>query len=249
MKKIITAVLALSLCAGITVAASGCGCQKSKKPAASALTSTSSGPGYRIEPTNPDFQENEFAFYRLNDKEVKVTEYKGSAKDIVIPETANGAKVTVIEANLFQNSDINSVKIPASVTEIQKYAFSGCQNLKEIVIPEGVKTIGVNAFWNCRNLASIKLPSTLKTVDWNAFSATGIKSIEIPESQTFNTIKEKVFFQCKNLEEVILPLTITKIADDAFSECSDKLTIKAYTGSYGLSYAKSHNINAEEMKR
>ena len=246
MKKIISAILALALCASVAVAASGCGCQKNKNKD---LNSNSSGPGYKIEPTKPDFEEGDFSFYRLNDQEVKVTVYKGSSKNVTIPSKAIGAKRPAIEAHLLQNADTESVPIPDTVMEIQKYAFSGCQNLKEVTIPEGVRTIGVNAFWNCKNLKTINLPTTLKSVDWNAFSATGIESITIPESKTFTTLKEKLFFQCANLREVTVPITITNIADDTFNECAQDLTIKAYTGSYAISYAKSHNINYEEMAR
>ena len=247
MKKIVSAILALALCAGVAVAASGCG-EKSKN-SNKGTTSTSSGPGYKVEPTKPDFEEGDFGYYRLNEKEVKVTEYKGKATKVEIPETVSGAKVTVIESNLFQNSAIESVTIPKSVNEIQKYAFAGCQNLKEVTIPEGVSIIGANAFWNCKNLTKISLPTTLKTVDWNAFSATGIKSITIPESDTLSSLKEKVFFQCADLAEVTIPLNITEIADNTFAECSDDLTIKAYTGSYAVSFAKSHNYKLVEMKR
>ena len=178
-----------------------------------------------------------------------MTVYKGSSKNVEIPSTVNGASVTVIEANLFQNSDIESVKIPKTVQEIQKYAFSGCQKLKEIAIPEGVRTIGVNAFWNCKNLTKVTLPTTLKKLEWNAFSATGITSIVIPESDNLSALSEKVFFQCASLTEVSIPITITKIADDTFAECSDSLTIKGYAGSYAISYAKSHNIKYQEMAR
>ena len=248
MKKILSAIIALALCASVAVGASGCGCEKNKKTAKN-TTSTSSGPGYKVEPTNPDFEEGQFGFYRLNDNEVKVTVYNGNEKNIEIPATANGSKVTVVGANLFQASDIESVKIPEGVTEIQKHAFSSCQNLKEVNFPDGLKVIGENAFWNCKKLEKIELPSTLKKIEWYAFSATGVKSISIPLSDTLSTLPEKVFFQCSNLSEVTLPLSITNIADDTFAECADNLTIKAYTGSYGVSYAKNHNIKLEEMPR
>ena len=248
MKKIVTAILALALCASVAVASAGCGCEKDKK-AAKSTTSTSSGQGYKIEPTNPDFEEGEFGFYRLSDKEVKVTVYNGKSKSVEIPQTVNGANVTVVGANLFQGKDIESVKIPETVTEIQKHAFSSCQNLTTVNLPKGLKVIGENAFWNCKKLTSIALPDTLKKVEWYAFSATGLTSVTIPESKTFVTLNERVFFQCAGLKEVILPLSITKIADDTFAECAPDLTIKAYTGSYGVSYAKSHNIALEELPR
>ncbi len=248
MKKIVTAILALALCASVAVATAGCGCEKDKKTAKS-TTSTSNGQGYKIEPTNPDFEEGEFGFYRLNDKEVKVTVYNGTAKNVEVPKTVNGANVTVIGANLFQGKDVESVKIPETVTEIQKHAFSSCQNLTSVNLPKGLKVIGENAFWNCKKLTKIELPATLKKVEWYAFSATGISSVTIPESDTFVTLNERVFFQCSNLKEVTLPLTITKIADDTFAECAADFKIKAYTGSYGVSYAQSHNIALEELPR
>ena len=79
MKKILSAIIALALCASVAVGASGCGCEKNKKTAKN-TTSTSSGPGYKVEPTNPDFEEGDFGFYRLNDNEVKVTVYNGKDK-------------------------------------------------------------------------------------------------------------------------------------------------------------------------
>lgn len=249
MKRIICSALALVMCAGVAVAASGCGCQKDSKKTSASAANGNNQPGYKIEPTNPDFVENGFGFYRLNDNEVILTQYNGDDKNITIPETAQGAKVCVIGSNVFQNKSLESVTIPQGVTEIQKYSFSGCQNLKEINIPEGVKTIGNNAFWNCRNLTKINLPSTIKNMGWNAFSATGIKSIVLPESDVLSSIDDKVFFQCFDLSEVTIPLNITKIADSAFEDCSPELTIKAYTGSYGVSFAKTHNYKLVEMKR
>ena len=251
MKRIICAALALVMCAGIAVGASGCGCKKSTKTTSTANTSGGGGnqPGYKIEPTNPDFQDGEFGFYRLNDKEVILTQYNGKGGDIVIPETSKGSKVSVIGSDVFQKKDIKSVKFPKSITEIQKYAFSGCQSLTEITIPEGVKTIGNNAFWNCKNLTKITLPKTIKNMGWNAFSATGIKSIVLPESKSLTSLKEKVFFQCANLAEVTIPVNITEIANNTFDGCSKDLTIKAYSGSYAVSYAKSHNFKVEELKR
>ncbi len=251
MKRIICAALALIMCAGIAAASSGCGCKKSNNSSNSADTSGNSGnkPGYRNEPTNPDFQDGEFGFYRLNDKEVILTQYNGKGGDITIPETVQGAKVSVIGSNVFQKKEVKSVKFPKTITEIQKYAFSGCQTLTEIAIPEGVKTIGNNAFWNCKKLTKITLPKTLKNIGWNAFSATGIKSITIPASNTLTSLNDKVFFQCADLAEVTIPLNITQIADTTFDECSNDLTIKAYTGSYAVSYAKAHKYKVVEMKR
>ncbi len=248
MKKIISAFLACVLCAGIAASAAGCGCQKTNT-SKNVNSGGNNQAGYRMEPTDPDFEESDFAYYRLNDNEVKITKYNGNSKNIKIPSEVNGAKVVVIEANLFQNSDIETVEIPNTVTEIQSHAFAGCQKLTEVNIPEGVKVIGENAFWTCRNLKKVTLPSTLKKIGYYAFSATGLTSVTIPESNTFNSLSDKVFFQSADLAEVTLPTTMTTIADNTFEDCSPNLTIKAYAGSYGVSYAQSHGFKLVEMPR
>ena len=128
MKRIICAALALVMCAGVAVGASGCGCKKSDKTASTVNTSGGGNqPGYRNEPTNPDFQEGEFGFYRLNDKEVILTQYNGKGGDITIPESAQGSTISVIGSNVFQSKDVKSVTFPKTITEIQKYAFSGSE--------------------------------------------------------------------------------------------------------------------------
>ena len=251
MKRIISVVLAFAMCASVAVAASGCGCQKknSGSDKKSSGTTSVNAPGYRIEPTSPDFTEGDFGFYSISDKEVILTQYNGKSKNIEIPATAQGAKVIVVGNNVFENSDIESVKIPEGVTDINKRAFAGCKKLKSVSLPKTLKVIGVNAFWHCISLQEISLPSSLKKIDWYAFSATGLKKVSIPESNTLSSLSEKVFYQCSELTEVTLPLNITKIADDTFAECAEGFTIKAYTGSYGVSYAKAHKIKLEEMKR
>ena len=247
MKKIVCAILACAMCASVAVSFSGCGCENKKTKN---TNSNSNSAGYKVETTAPDLEDENFGYYKLNNKEVKVTVYKGNEKNVTIPETVDGHSITVVGHSIFQaNDNIESVTLPDTVTEIQDYAFSTCKNLTKVNIPEGVKTIGQNAFWNCQKLEEITLPSTLKKIDWYAFSATGLKSVTIPESTTLTELKEKVFFQCASLTEVNLPLTITKISADTFEQCSDDLVIKAYNGSYGISYAKQNNIKFEELAR
>lgn len=249
MKKIVSAILAAVLCASVAFASAGCGCQKSKTED-DATKSSDNAPGYKVEPTDPSLVKGDFGYYHLNENEVKVTQYNGKSKKVEIPASVDGAAVTVIERDLFKESDIESVTIPDSVTEIQDYAFARCNSLKEIVIPEGVKTIGSHAFWYCENLEKITLPKTLKKIGPYAFSASGITSIVIPETDNvLSTLDEYLFFQCPKLAEVTIPLSITGIAETAFNECPKDMVIKAYTGSCGAQYAKSHNIKLEELKR
>ena len=63
--------------------------------------------------------------------ECTIIEYLGDDKQIVLPENING-KSYKIGRNVFASTDIVSVVIPASVTEIYTGAFTGCSKLLEI---------------------------------------------------------------------------------------------------------------------
>jgi serine/threonine protein kinase len=58
----------------------------------------------------------------------------------------------------YLKSDIKSVTIPDSVTNIGDRAFYGCKSLESIVIPDSVTSIGDGAFDQCHSLRSIIIP-------------------------------------------------------------------------------------------
>ncbi len=237
MKKFICTALACLLCASVSVGFAGCS------------NDDSSQPGYVVPATEPDLKNNEFGFFILNQNELMITSYLGSDKDITIPETVNDYTVTVIGHSVFNNKDITSVTMPDTIKEIQDYAFSSNRNLTSVKLSNNLQVIGTNVFFNCRSLKSIELPASLKSVDVYAFSAAGLESVTIPESTTFTTLDQFVFYQCQDLKEVILPPTMTNIAENTFADCPNEITIKAPSGSYGLSYAKNNDFKFEEIER
>ena len=121
--------------------------------------------------------------------------------------------------------------------------------LKSATLSKNLKVLGINAFFNCQALQSIELPATLKEIGSYAFCATGLTKVTIPESNTLSELPQFCFFQCGSLKEVTIPVTITKIPKDCFKECPQDMVIKAYSGSYALSYAQKYSIKAEELKR
>lgn len=69
--------------------------------------------------------------------------------NVVIPETMNGKKIVKIAPNvLVGNNSVYTLTIPATVTNIEAAAFTGCNNLKKVTINnyEGGLKIADGAF-------------------------------------------------------------------------------------------------------
>ena len=70
--------------------------------------------------------------------EITITGYKGTAKDVVIPETIEGKKVTVIAENAFNGKSIETAFIPKTVKTVKAKAFVNCSSLTTIVFFDNV---------------------------------------------------------------------------------------------------------------
>jgi len=94
------------------------------------------------------------------------------------------------------------VTIPSGVTNVEAYAFSGCEGLKSVVIPSTVTVIGNGAFNGCEGLASVVIPSSVTTIGNSAFNS------------------------CKGLKSVTIPPSVTMIGDGAFHNCGGMMSFK-----------------------
>ncbi len=75
------------------------------------------------------------------------------------------SSLTSISAGCFFRSTIKSIDIPSNVSEIKKYAFAGCEDLKEVNIPKNgdLSKIGYAGFMGI-GISSLTIPSGLKNV-------------------------------------------------------------------------------------
>ena len=123
-------------------------------------------------------------------------------------------------------SGLTSITIPNSVIIIDSYAFNGCSGLTSITIPNSVTSIGSYAFSRCSELTSIEIPNLVTSIGSYAFNAcSGLTSITIGNSVT--TIGEKAFKSCNGLTSIIIPNSVTEIGNGTFSGCSglEEITI------------------------
>lgn len=142
-----------------------------------------------------------------------------------------------IGEHAFSCNRLNSVIIPDEMTDINKYAFSSCLYLNEVVFPEGLKKIGDGAFYNC-GINELNLPSTVEELGESAFEQNvNLNKVILPNSvnligercfQACNTLQSITFssgmtvipnavcYSCVQLTDVIIPEGITTIGSNAF---------------------------------
>ena len=124
--------------------------------------------------------------------------YKSTnVENLILPNT-----LITIGEEMFYQSKLKTVVIPANATTIGNSAFEQCASLISIDIPANVETIGTAVFWGCSSLATVTFEngSQLKTIGggssyYGAFSdCTALTSIEIPAS--VETIEAAAFIVC-----------------------------------------------------
>lgn len=86
--------------------------------------------------------------YETTGQEAAITGYKGTDREIVIPDRVQGATVTGIGDRAFFMTGLTSVTIPDSVVSIGFQAFFRCTSLSDITIPRSVDSIGAYAFFH-----------------------------------------------------------------------------------------------------
>ena len=130
--------------------------------------------------------------------------YKSTnVENLILPNT-----LITIGEEMFYQSKLKTVVIPANATTIGNSAFEQCASLISIDIPANVETIGTAVFWGCSSLATVTFEngSQLKTIgggsySYGAFSdCTALTSIEIPAS--VETIEAAAFKGCSSLATV-----------------------------------------------
>lgn len=128
--------------------------------------------------------ESDFEFKLSDDGTfIELTEYKGNAEHLVIPETIQGVPVEVIDG-FYQNKKIKSVVIPSSAKVIHNSAFLYCESLEKVTLPEGLFCIEGHAFSNT-GLTSVTLPKSLEYLMAAFNECDKLAEINIPDDAAF----------------------------------------------------------------
>lgn len=149
-------------------------------------------------------------------------------KILILPEyTPGGRAITSIgeQAFMIPNDEVvvtkfgidspngmTSVKIPATVTKVEKQAFA--QNALSLVDLSKLTVIGERAFYG-NNLAKAELPDTVVSLGEGAFATNDITELRL--SRNVTVIPQGAFSMNIRMEYVEIPDTVTEICATAFA--------------------------------
>ncbi len=115
-------------------------------------------------------------------------------------------------------SNIESVSLPDSVTDIGSYTFANT-NLKSVVIPGNVESIGDGCFENCKELENIVINGKIFLIGDNAFGGCD-KIREIYIADSVKDIGRTSFAGCTSLETVYMSRNVVYIPNRCFENCT-----------------------------
>ena len=131
-------------------------------------------------------------------------------------------------------SSLNSIVIPAGVTNIEGSAFPNCSALQNISVDAGnsvydsrnncnaiIKTATNKLVVGCE---ATQIPDGITTIGNAAFwGRWGMQKMNIP--QTVTTIERSAFSWCVSLNSITLPASVNTIEDEAFSNCGNLTSV------------------------
>lgn len=208
--------------------------------------------------------------YTTSNGNITLNKYNGSALDVIIPSSIGGTPVTAIGSNCFADTEITSVYVPSSITEIGALAFANASALKDIMLENeyNVTYIGADIFSGtdllqsftdkngfaiignvlikCFATGNVTLYDNIKSVTDNAFAeCIDITSVTLNNSCTY--IGKNAFSDMTALEWICIPASVTNIEASVFAN-KDDITIKCYANSYAEIFAQNNSIKTELLE-
>ena len=140
--------------------------------------------------------------------------YTSTDGNVVSPYATDVFGASII-SNTYSNGK-GIIKFSSNVTSIGTKAFYSCTNITSITIPNSVTEIGVRAFAGC-DITSIKIPDSTTEIGEAAFAGSNLAKVIIPDSVT--EIREGAFSNCDSLTSVTIGSGVTLIEASAFFAC------------------------------
>lgn len=135
------------------------------------------------------------------------------------------ATITSIEKYAFSSRFLTSLSLTGNVQKIGDHAFDSCSSLNTVTFPKSPTSIGSYAFDSCTSLNSIEIPGTVTEIgDCAFYHCSGLTSVKIDEG--VQSTGADMFNDCGQLTTVTFPESLTTIADGSFASCSNLNHVK-----------------------
>lgn len=212
-----------------------------------------------------------WSYKKTADGTITITNYKGSATEVTVPEKIGKSIVTAIGKGTFtgeenqcrnnetmnrgatkeqirQHKKITKIVLPDTIQLIGAGAFQCMEELREINIPAGVREIGEAAFAACAALRTLTIPPNVKRIGKKAFlGCAALETVYISEG--VEELGAGVFAKCSKLRKVYMPASIQCIRDkeensldlELFAACPD-VTVICPKQSVAESYCREKGV-------
>lgn len=130
---------------------------------------------------------------------VTIAGYTGTASRIAIPAEIAGQPVVALNDAAFYEADVTWVSIPDSVKRIGRYCFGGCTLLQTLRLPAGITEIPEGMLESCMRLYALDIPEGVTAIREYAFWVNYyLTALHLPASLT--EIASFNFVSCDCLE-------------------------------------------------
>ncbi|EOS28089.1 hypothetical protein C804_03793 [Lachnospiraceae bacterium A4] len=212
-----------------------------------------------------------WSYKKTADGTITITNYKGSATGVTVPEKIGKSIVTAIGKGTFtgeenqrrnnetmnrgatkeqirQHKKITKIVLPDTIQLIGAGAFQCMEELREINIPAGVREIGEAAFAACAALRTLTIPPNVKRIGKKAFlGCAALETVYISEG--VEELGARVFAKCSKLRKVYMPASIQCIREkeensldfELFAACPD-VTVICPKQSVAESYCREKGV-------
>ena len=167
-----------------------------------------------------------FSYATNDDGTITVTEYRGSLKEIRIPEVMSGLTVTAIGNEVFKSfSGVGAtvITVPETVSAIGASAFEGCSSVNVQILGE-ISVLGDRAFDGCIKLSKIKLSDKLTEIPFRAFAeCSSLTEMSLPKN--VKKINEDAFWGCSSIKTMVVLSPALSVDDSAFAGCDSLVAV------------------------
>ena len=180
----------------------------------------------------------DWTYSELKNGTLAIVEYRGDDTSIDLTAFPYG-NVSVIGGYAFAYKNIETLVLPDSLEQIQRYAFAGNTKLQDLIIPKNVTYIAQYAFENTgirtltfagnrlkvleqyafahtRSLRAVTIPGSLEKLGSYAFQQSGIEELTFGAGFSLTEIPEGAFAETR-LHEVVIPDCVNVLSHNAFS--------------------------------